>query len=100
MKNFLITSISITELDTTHFFGVLAETGEIPSNTWAYPRINGTEVEGVVAKLQPVINNEHIDDWIAQHDVEEVKVESFGQIYDYLSDRGLTLNTRWFIYTK
>lgn len=100
MKKFLITSIVLDCFDTTDFFGVLAGTNDIPDNTWAYPRVNGTEVEGVVAKLQPVINNEHIDDWIAENNVEEVKVESFGTIYDFLSDCGLPLNTRWFIYIK
>jgi hypothetical protein len=101
MKKFLITSIVIDFLDTIEFFGVLAGTNEIPSNTQAYPRVNGTEVEGVVAKLHPFINNEYANTWIAENnDVEEVQVESFGSIYDYLSDRGQTVNTRWLIYIE
>ena len=100
MKTFLITSIVISYLDTVNIFGVIAGTNEIPSNTQGYPRVNGTEIEGVVAQLQPVINNEGIDGWIARNNVEEIKVEAFGRIEEYLSDRYQQPSVRWFIYIK
>jgi hypothetical protein len=98
MKTFLITSINITDCS-TNYFGVIAGTNEVPDNTWAYPRVNGTEIEGVAAELQPVVDNEHIDEWIDSNSVEEIKVEGFGQIEDYLSHTHC-FGVRWFIYLK
>ncbi len=100
MKKFLITSIVINHSDSVEHFGVLADTGEIPSNAIAYPRVNGTEVVGSVAKLQPVIVNEYIDAWIADNNVEEVKVEAFGSIEDHLHGRQHSKDCRWFLCLK
>lgn len=100
MKTFLITSIQIRDLLGAAYFGVLAGTNEIPSNTLDCPRVNGTEIEGVVAKLQPVADNEYIDEWIGSNNVEEIKVEAFGYIEKYLNSIDDRYPTRWFIYLK
>jgi hypothetical protein len=100
MKNFSITSIQIRGTLGASYFGVLAGTNEIPSNTQGYPSVNGTEIEGVVAKLQAVADNEYIDEWIDSNNVEEVKVEAFGYIERYLDSIDDRYPTRWFIFLK
>jgi hypothetical protein len=79
----------------TSYFGCL-EDGTVPDRFWAYPRVNGTEVEGHLIKVYPVMNIAGVETWAQDNEAEEVSVWSS----DEFQERHMPKDVRWFVDKK
>lgn len=81
--------------NTSEFFGLTVD-GAVPERFWAYPYLNGDEVEGFMVNAYPVQNAPGVEAWAERNNAEEVNIEACDDFLEQHTPK----DVRWFVDKK